>query len=242
MWNLLSILVSILIQDSVKERKENPNYYCIITADVRYDNELSSSEKLFYGEITALSSKEGECWASNSYFSNLYGVRPNTISNWVTKLKDKGYISVRYEMNGKETKRRIIKIVGGHSIVRGVVNKSEKGSQYNEGGSQSIVTGYSLNDDYNSINSNTINSSNIKISNINANSPEVGYSKEFVENKIVDVLTTGDIESDDKRFINALQDYKEMGGFEIVSKVMNWDKGVQDNYWRAMSRYEYLFN
>ena len=240
MWNLLSILVSILIQDSVKERKENPNYYCIITADVRYDNELSSSEKLFYGEITALSSKEGECWASNSYFSNLYGVRPNTISNWVTKLKDKGYISVRYEMNGKETKRRIIRIVGGHSIVKGVVNKSEKGSQLNEGGSQSIVIGYSLNDDYNSINSNTMNSSSMNVSNINANSTEVGCSKDFIENKILDILMDYNIDTENKRFINALENYKEVGGFTEISKIMNWDSSQQNNWKRVLSRVECL--
>ena len=36
---------------------EKPNYYAIIPANVRYDNELRANEKLLYGEITALSSK-----------------------------------------------------------------------------------------------------------------------------------------------------------------------------------------
>ena len=31
-----------------------PNYYAIIPANVRYDEKLSPNEKLFYGEITAL--------------------------------------------------------------------------------------------------------------------------------------------------------------------------------------------
>ena len=31
--------------------KEQPNYYAIIPATVRYDNNLKSAEKLLYGEV-----------------------------------------------------------------------------------------------------------------------------------------------------------------------------------------------
>lgn len=37
--------------------KEQPNYYAIILASVRYDNTLKFAEKLLYGEITALANK-----------------------------------------------------------------------------------------------------------------------------------------------------------------------------------------
>lgn len=60
--------------------EEKPNYYAIIPADVRYDPELSSSEKLLYGEISALTNKTGECWASNNYFASLYDKTPEHIS------------------------------------------------------------------------------------------------------------------------------------------------------------------
>lgn len=88
---------------------ENPNYYAIIPANVRYDNSLSGNEKLLYGEITALSNKFGYCNASNAYFSELYGKHKDTISNWINKLKKKGYIKTEIIKDnlGRVSERRI---------------------------------------------------------------------------------------------------------------------------------------
>lgn len=92
--------------------KDKPNYYAIITADVRYDNRLSDSEKIMYAEITSLSQKNGQCWASNDYFAKLYEVSNSTISRRISKLKKLGYISVEmiYKTNSKVIEKRIIKI------------------------------------------------------------------------------------------------------------------------------------
>lgn len=92
---------------------ERPNYYAIIPANVRYDSELRANEKLMYGEITALANKTGECWASNQYFAELYGVTPQAVSKWISHLNDCGYINVEiaYKGNTKEVDRRIIRIV-----------------------------------------------------------------------------------------------------------------------------------
>jgi|TARA_R110000744_G_scaffold29511_2_gene70384 hypothetical protein len=80
-----------------KTETKHPAYYAIIPAIVRYDPDLSSSEKLLYGEITALCNATGECFASNAYFSMLYKKDKVTISRWFSKLKDKGYIHVNYK-------------------------------------------------------------------------------------------------------------------------------------------------
>jgi rubrerythrin len=74
--------------------REDPGYYAIIPADVRYNKSLSPNAKLLYGEITALCKKEGYCWASNRYFAELYSVQRSSISNWVKSLIDEGYITV----------------------------------------------------------------------------------------------------------------------------------------------------
>ena len=90
--------------------EEKPNYYSIIPAEIRYDADLRANEKLLYGEITALSYKTGECWASNNYFAKLYNVTPQAISFWINNLKNKGYITVEYIKKGKSIEKRIIRL------------------------------------------------------------------------------------------------------------------------------------
>ena len=62
---------------------EQPNYYSIIPAHVRYDVDLKPMEIIMYGELTALSNKYGYSYAGNSYFANLYNVHKKTVSIWI---------------------------------------------------------------------------------------------------------------------------------------------------------------
>ena len=87
-----------------------PNYYSILPATVRYDNRLKANEKLLYSEITALCNKNGYCWATNQYFSNLYNVHKNTISAWISKLEEYKYIQTKlvYKKDSKQVDKRLI--------------------------------------------------------------------------------------------------------------------------------------
>jgi DNA-binding transcriptional ArsR family regulator len=90
-------------------KEEQPNYYAVIPASVRYAD-ISSSAKLLYGEITALCNKEGYCWANNTYFANLYKVSKFTVSRWISELRDNELIIVdiiKQEL-GKEVSRKLI--------------------------------------------------------------------------------------------------------------------------------------
>ena len=91
------------------------NYYAIIPANVRYDKELTPNAKLLYGEITALCNEKGYCWATNSYFSELYGVSKKSISKWINQLIDKGYVStdLQYKEGTKEVSKRHLRIIQG---------------------------------------------------------------------------------------------------------------------------------
>ena len=89
------------------------SYYAIIPANVRYDKNVCSSAKLLYGEITALCNQKGFCWASNSYFAELYGVSKTSVSKWIKQLIDGCYIksSIEYKLNTKEILNRYLTII-----------------------------------------------------------------------------------------------------------------------------------
>lgn len=85
---------------------EQPSYYSIITANVRYDNRLTDSEKLLFAEITSLSNKYGYCTATNSYFARLYEVVKETISRRISNLTKYGYLNIETVKDGKQIKQR----------------------------------------------------------------------------------------------------------------------------------------
>ena len=92
--------------------KEKPSYYAIIPAQVRYAKELTPNAKLLYAEITALAQKDGSCWASNKYFSELYNVSTVTISRWVSSLVDNSFIirKITYKKGTKEIDKRYLQL------------------------------------------------------------------------------------------------------------------------------------
>lgn len=79
--------------------EQQANYYAVIPAPVRYNKKLKYPERLLYGEITALSNRYGYCFASNKYFASLYDVVPETVSRWISHLKECGYIDVNITKN-----------------------------------------------------------------------------------------------------------------------------------------------
>lgn len=91
------------------------SYYAIIPANVRYDKELRANSKLLYGEITALCNEKGYCWASNSYFAELYEVKKETISRWISELAEKDYITTEliYKEGTDQIVNRYIRINHG---------------------------------------------------------------------------------------------------------------------------------
>ena len=93
--------------------KEQPNYYAILSAEVRYDDRLKANVKLLYAEITALCNMNAECFASNKYFADLYKKEKGTISGWVSQLVKYGYVEVRYtyKEGTRQISHRYVKII-----------------------------------------------------------------------------------------------------------------------------------
>ena len=99
-----------------------PNYYAILTSEVRYNENLTPNAKLLYAEITALINMNGVCFASNSYFANLYGKSKTTVSKWVSELVKEGFVEVKltYKEGTKEIENRYITITKGGNRKQGV--------------------------------------------------------------------------------------------------------------------------
>ena len=103
--------------------KQKPTYYAIISAEVRYDKNLSANAKLLYGEITCLTNENGFCFATNKYFADLYDKSKVTISKWISELVSSGYLSTSYtyKEGSKEIDKRYI------SILKGGIKENLKG-------------------------------------------------------------------------------------------------------------------
>lgn len=101
------------MKGEIKMSNEIPSYYSIIPADVRYDKRLTPNAKLLYAEITALTNMNGQCFATNEYFANLYGVSKTSVSKWIKNLIDCGYLTseITYKEGSKEIDKRYLSLV-----------------------------------------------------------------------------------------------------------------------------------
>ena len=95
------------MSDMERHEHETPAYYAVITADVRYDDSLSPSAKIFYGEVSALTDKRGFCWAGNDYFCRLYKVQARQIRRWLAELEAAGHVTVAMLQGGTQRQIRL---------------------------------------------------------------------------------------------------------------------------------------
>jgi len=97
--------------------KEKPNYYAILTAEVRYSKALTPNAKLLYAELTALCNMNGKCTASTEYFCRLYEVSRVSIQKWLKNLEDNNHIRRVniYKQGSKEILTRVITLVNNPS-------------------------------------------------------------------------------------------------------------------------------
>lgn len=86
---------------------EQPAYWAVIPADVRYDDKLPPNAKLLYGEISALCDMKGFCWAKNEYFAQLFGWAAPTVTRLLASLRDAGYLTVEMVPTSTGSERRI---------------------------------------------------------------------------------------------------------------------------------------
>ena len=140
--------------------QERPAFYAILPATVRYDKALKPIERLLYAEITSLCNAHGYCYATSSYFAELYEMRRESISRCISHLERCGYIRVEVTNDEKTGSTRKIFLTGkadggcDQKVTGGVTKKSQ-------GCDQKITPGCDQKVTQNNINNYTIPSKNI---------------------------------------------------------------------------------
>jgi hypothetical protein len=186
------------------ESEEKISYYAIIPAPVRYDSELTANAKLMYGEITALCNKNGYCWASNKYFSQLYKCTPQAISKWIKQLEEKKYITMKYTYKGdsKEIEQRIICLTDKVSINVDRVSTNIEGVSINVSEvSTNVVEGYQQ----------KVKDNNTSINNTFNNKKEI--KKEYFLNDAINEIFT--------EFINQRKKLKAVNSERAINTLIN---------------------
>lgn len=74
--------------------QRTPAYWAVVPAPVRHDKTLRPNAKLLYAEIQALADSCGYCWATNEYLAELFGIAARTVSDLISTLAKRGYITV----------------------------------------------------------------------------------------------------------------------------------------------------
>ena len=121
-----------------------------IPKEVWLDEKLTWMEKFLLVEIDSLDKEKG-CFASNKYFAEFFQLSPSRISELVSQLVSKGYVTTFLLYDGKQVKQRIL-------TPTVPIRKRERGIRKVEGGYSEKA------EDSNTILNNTINNKYINIS------------------------------------------------------------------------------
>ncbi len=90
-------------------------WYWIIPNSVLFDKSLTDKRKLLFCLISSLCAEKGHCWASNKFLWDKLWVSAWTISKWIKKLIELGYISSEVDKIKWNTRHITIAIVINHN-------------------------------------------------------------------------------------------------------------------------------
>ena len=97
-----------------------------IPKEVWLDEKLSWMEKLFLVEIDSLDAEKG-CFASNRYFGQFFQLSNSRVSEIISQLVEKGYVTTFLVYDGKQVKQRILTPTIPIRKVEGGIRNTEGG-------------------------------------------------------------------------------------------------------------------
>jgi len=109
-----------------------------IPADLWLTKELTVGEKLMYVEIESLSRLGRGCFASNAHFADMFSISTSRVSEIISSLASKGFVTVDQKREGVRTVQRIIKIIPRYATssenTKNPFGKGDEGSSENTQG------------------------------------------------------------------------------------------------------------
>ncbi len=201
--------------------KENPNYYSIITADVRYSKDLSCFEKLLYSDITALTNKNGYCNASNKYFSNVFNKTVRSITQAISNLVKHGFLQSVLEKNDNNVIiQRKLYLMSKISIP--IEKNCDRGIEKN------CDRGIEKNFQYNNTSINTIN---------NEYKKNINIKKSFIDLGLIGIPDCENVKLQQKEYDKLITDYFVE---TVQTQIKQLDSYLEDHPTKYKSHYKAL--
>ncbi len=98
--------------------------YANISKSIYSNKSLSALDKLIYERITALTHKDGYCYATNEYIANIYGVKKNTVSASINKMVKQKLLKSKMVKEGTNNTKRYL------YLSNDVYDKNRRGIAY----------------------------------------------------------------------------------------------------------------
>lgn len=76
--------------------------FIVIEYDILLNNNLSHSDKIVYGVISALSQSRGYCYSTNKHLCELVGIKTRQLNYCLARLKFYSYITVEFENGNRK--------------------------------------------------------------------------------------------------------------------------------------------
>lgn len=165
---------------AVRKTSKNNRAFKGVWIPAKYwlDPDLTINEVAAMAEIDSLDNADG-CIASNKHFADFLGVSAGRASQIINGLKDKGYIIISYDRNGKQIVKRKIRVFNKlntplvNKLNRGIKNTKEGYLENCEDSNTSNSNTYSNTDDDDTSSLSSIDESPFALANsmnINVNS------------------------------------------------------------------------
>jgi len=109
--------------------ENQPNYFSVTPAVVRYHPGLCANAKLLYGELTALANRDGFAYPSNEYLANLYSVNERQIRRWLVELREAGFVQIIEHEGQRRIYIDAVYTIDLSTLTQGGADKKDRGGR-----------------------------------------------------------------------------------------------------------------